>query len=231
MAIVFTLLSMLMVCGEDLYEKKAVTSSMEDALKTLVWYGIFNVVVLCALLIFGLDETSVMPHELILAKPVVLLNPICSYSCLFFALAAYKYVGVSVRNTFANVDGLFYILFLVTYHVLTGNAGFAARLFTPTMAIGLILILGVTDNLPLPQGLSGGKAGAAGSGTRQIGQDSAQNRYSPGYRLRVIRRSRFLRQQRADRGQHRGLHGVYCRQHAGTGDYFRFCMALSLDQE
>lgn len=89
-----------------------------------------------------------MPHELILNKPVVLLNPICSYTCLFFALAAYKYVGVSVRNAFVNVDGLFYILFLVTYHVLTGNAGFAVRLFTPTMAIGLILILGVTIIYP-----------------------------------------------------------------------------------
>ena len=148
MAIVFTLLSMLMVCGEDLYEKKSVSSRVEDALKTLVWYGIFNAVVLCALLLFGLDETSLMPHELILNKPVVLLNPVCSYACLFFALVAYKYVGISVRNTFANVDGLFYILFLVTYHVLTGNAGFAARLFTPTMAIGLILILGVTIIYP-----------------------------------------------------------------------------------
>lgn len=55
MAIVFTLLSMLMVCGEDLYEKKSVTSRVEDALKTLVWYGIFNAVVLCVLLLFGLD--------------------------------------------------------------------------------------------------------------------------------------------------------------------------------
>lgn len=89
-----------------------------------------------------------MPHELILNKPAVLLNPICSYTCLFFALASYKYVGVSVRNTFVNVDGLFYILFLVIYHLLTGNAGFAARLFTPTMAIGLILILGVTIIYP-----------------------------------------------------------------------------------
>ena len=148
MAIVFTLLSMLMVCGEDLYEKKSVASRMEDVLKTLIWYGIFNAVVLCALLLFGLDETSLMPHELILNKPVVLLNPICSYTCLFFAIAAYKYVGVSVRNTFANVDGLFYILLLVIYHVLTGNAGFAARLFTPTMAIGLILIMGVTIIYP-----------------------------------------------------------------------------------
>ena len=108
---------MLMVCGEDLYEKKAVSSRVEEVLKTLVWYGIFNAVVLCALLLFGLDETSLMPHELILNKPVVLLNPICSYTCLFFALVAYKYVGVSVRNTFANVDGLFYILLLVIYHV------------------------------------------------------------------------------------------------------------------
>ena len=148
MAIVFTLLSMLMVCGEDLYEKKSVSSSVEEALKTLVWYGIFNAIVLCALLFFGLEETSVMPHELILDKPMVLLNSICSYICLFFALAAYKYVGVSVRNTFANVDGLFYILFLVIYHLITGNAGFAERLFTPTMAIGLILILGVTIIYP-----------------------------------------------------------------------------------
>ena len=152
MAIVFTLLSMLMVCGEDLYEKKAVSFRLEGALKTLVWYGIFNAVVLCALLLFGLDETSLMPHELILNKPVVLLNPICSYTCLFFALAAYKYVGVSVRNTFANVDGLFYILFLVIYHVLTGKAAFAVRLFTPTMLIGLILIVGVTIIYPSLKG-------------------------------------------------------------------------------
>ena len=148
MAIVFTLLSMLMVCGEDLYEKKAVSSRVEDALKTLIWYGIFNAAVLCAVLLFGLDETSLTPLELILNKPAVLLNPICSYACLFFALAAYKYVGVSVRNTFANVDGIFYILFLVIYYVLTGSAGFAARLFTPTMAIGLFLILGVTIIYP-----------------------------------------------------------------------------------
>lgn len=133
---------MLMTCGEDLYEKKSVASYIEDALKTLVWYGIFNVIVLCVLLFFGLDETSLMPHELMMNKPAVLLSPICSYTCLFFALAAYKYVGVSVRNTFANLDGLFYILFLVIYHVLTGNAGFAARLFAPSMAIGLILVLG-----------------------------------------------------------------------------------------
>ena len=148
MAIVFTLLSMLMVCGEDLYEKKAVSSRVEDALKTLIWYGIFNAAVLCALLLFVLDETSLTPLELIANKPAVLLNPICSYACLFFALAAYKYVGVSVRNTFANVDGIFYILFLVIYYVLTGSAGFAARLFTPTMAIGLFLILGVTIIYP-----------------------------------------------------------------------------------
>ena len=148
MAIVFTLLSMLMVCGEDLYEKKAVSSRVEEALKTLIWYGIFNAAVLCAVLLLGLDDTSLTPLELILNKPAVLLNPICSYACLFFALAAYKYVGVSVRNTFANVDGLFYILFLVIYYVLTGNAGFAARLFTPTMAIGLFLILGVTIIYP-----------------------------------------------------------------------------------
>ena len=152
MAIVFTLLSMLMVCGEDLYEKKAVSFRLEEALKTLVWYGIFNAVVLFALLFFGLDETSLMPHELILNKPVVLLSPICSYICLFFALAAYKYVGVSVRNTFANMDGLFYILLLVIYHVLTGKAEFAVRLFTPTMFIGLILIVGVTIIYPSLKG-------------------------------------------------------------------------------
>ena len=148
MAIVFTLLSMLMCCAEDLYEKKSVSSRVEDALKTLVWYGIFTAVLLCVLLLFGLDENSLMPHELILNKPVVLLNPIFSYTCLFFALVAYKYVGVSVRNTFANLDGLFYILFLVIYHVLTGNAQFAVRLFNPTMAIGLILIMGVTIIYP-----------------------------------------------------------------------------------
>jgi len=152
MVIVFTLLSMLMACGEDLYEKKAVSSRVEEVLKTLVWYGLFNAVVLCALLLFGLDETSLMPHELILSKPAVLLNPICSYTCLFFALAAYKYVGVSVRNTFVNVDGLFYILFLVVYHVLTGNARFAVRLSTPTMVIGLILILGGTIIYPSLKG-------------------------------------------------------------------------------
>jgi len=148
MAIVFTLLSMLMACGEDLYEKKAVSSRMEDAMKTLVWYGIFNSILLCGILLFGFDETSLMPHELILSKPEVLLNPLCHYSCLFFGLVAYKYVGVSVRNTFGNVDGIFYILFLVTYHVLTGNAGFAVRLYTPSMVIGLILILGVTIIYP-----------------------------------------------------------------------------------
>lgn len=148
MAIAFTLLSMLMTCGEDLYEKKSVSSSIEDALKTLVWYGVYNIAILFLLLFFGLDETSLMPHELILDKPAVTLSPLCSYTCLFFALASYKYVGVSVRNSFANLDGIFYILFLVSYYVMTGKAGFAARLFTPTMAIGLILILGVTMIFP-----------------------------------------------------------------------------------
>ena len=47
------------------------------------------------------------PHELLLKKPVIALSPILNYVCLFFALAAYKYVGVSVRNTFVNTDSLF----------------------------------------------------------------------------------------------------------------------------
>ena len=111
-------------------------------MKTLVWYGIFNAILLVAVLLFGLDETSLLPHELILKKPVIIISPLLNYTCLFFALAAYKYVGVSVRNSYVNTDGVFYVILLVLYHVLTGNAGFAARLFNPKAIIGFILVIG-----------------------------------------------------------------------------------------
>ena len=142
MAIVFTLLSMLMTCGSDLFEKKAVSSTTEEVLKTLIWYGLINLLLLIVMLLFGLDETSLYPHELLLKKPVIALSPILNYVCLFFALAAYKYVGVSVRNTFVNTDSLFYAILLVLYHLTTGNATFATRLFNPLLIIGLILVIG-----------------------------------------------------------------------------------------
>ena len=142
MAVVFTLISMLLTCASDLFEKKSVSSTTEEVLKTLVWYGLFNALPLIMVLLFGMDETSLYPHELMLRKPVILISPILNYTCLFFALAAYKYVGVSVRNSFVNTDGIFYILLLVTYHATTGNAGFATRLFTPLAIMGLTLVLG-----------------------------------------------------------------------------------------
>ncbi len=141
MAIVFTVLSMLLTCGRDLFEKKSVSNSTEDVLKTLVWYGIFNAVLFCLILAFGLDETALPPHELILTKPVIVLSPILNFTCLFFAIFAYKYVGVSVRNTFVNTDGFFFVVLLVLYHVTTGNAQYSARLFVPRTMIGLILIV------------------------------------------------------------------------------------------
>lgn len=148
MAVILTVLSMIMACGEDLCEKKSVSARIEEALKTLVWYGIADAVVLCALLIFFYDETLLMPHELILRTPVAVLTPVCSILCLFFALMAYKYIGISERNTFVNVDGMFYIVLLVIYYLRTGNAQFATRLFTPYTIIGLILIIGATFIYP-----------------------------------------------------------------------------------
>jgi len=142
MAIVFTLLSMLMTCVSDLFEKKSVESSTEDAMKTLVWYGIFNALFLCAALSFGMDETSLLPHELLYSSPAVILSPIFNYLCLLFALVAYKYLGVSVRNTIVNIDGLFFIILLVAFHMMTGMAQYAARLFDRLTIIGLILIIG-----------------------------------------------------------------------------------------
>lgn len=141
MAIVFTLLSMLMASGEDLLEKKAVTSKTEEVLKTLVWYGIFNVILLCAVLAFGMEESSLLPHELFARKPAVILPAVLSVATLLFALTSYKYVGVSVRNSFANVDGFFYIMLLVCFYSITGKASFAARLFTPSAMIGVVLIV------------------------------------------------------------------------------------------
>ena len=141
MAILFTILSMLMTCGADLYEKKSVKSTTEEVLKTLVWYGIFNAVLFCILLFFGMEEGSPTPFELISKKPVILLPATLNYTCLFFALVAYKYVGVSVRNTFANTDGLFFIFLLVIYYLTTGNAEYATRLFKPLTIIGLILVI------------------------------------------------------------------------------------------
>jgi hypothetical protein len=133
---------MLMTSGSDLYEKKSVSSRTEEVLKTLVWYGIFNALLLGVVLLFGMDETSLMPHELLIKTPAIALPPILNYTFRFFSLAAYKYVGVSVRNTFANTDGLFFIVLLVLYHFITGNAQYATRLFTPLTIVGVILIFG-----------------------------------------------------------------------------------------
>lgn len=142
MAVFFTLLSMLSTCGSDLFEKKSVTSRTEEALKTLVWFGIFNIIIGVLVFLVATDETTLMPHELISQKPAVLLSPGLNYLCLFFALIAYKYVGVAVRNTFANIDGLFFIIVLVLYHLVTDNAQFATRLFDPLTLVGLILVIG-----------------------------------------------------------------------------------------
>ena len=142
MALVFTLLSMLMTSASDLFEKKSVESTTEDALKTLVWYGIYNAILFCLAFFLGMDETSLMPHELIFKNPAILLSPTFNYLCLLFALVAYKYLGVSVRNTFANIDGLFFVILLVLYHVLTGRAQYATRLFDPLTILGLTLVIG-----------------------------------------------------------------------------------------
>ena len=148
MVILFTLLSMLSTSGSDLFEKKAVTSKTEEVLKTLVWYGIYNAVLLFAILIFAIDEITAMPLELILNQPVIVLPAILNYACLFFALFAYKYVGVSVRNTFINTDGIFYIILLLIYYFTTGRAQFASRLFTPSTTIGLLLIISASIIYP-----------------------------------------------------------------------------------
>ncbi|MCR4705758.1 MAG: hypothetical protein K5641_06820 [Lachnospiraceae bacterium] len=61
---------------------------------------------------------------------------------------AYKYVGVSVRNSFANVDGVFFVLLIVLFHVTTGRAGYVTRLFEPAVMIGLILTVGAAIIYP-----------------------------------------------------------------------------------
>lgn len=142
MSFVFTFLSMVITCGSDLCEKKSVSSKTEEAMKTLVWYGMFNMILVVLVILFVMDESSLMPHELIAQKPVVLLSPALNFLCLFFALIAYKYVGVAVRNTFANTDGLFFIITLVLYHFVTGNAEHATRMFNPVTLAGLVLVLG-----------------------------------------------------------------------------------------
>ena len=141
MAVIFTLLSMLLASGEDLLEKKAVTSKTEEALKTLVWYSMFNAVVTCLVIAFGMDEAALMPHELVAKNPAVLLSPVLNCLTLLFALLAYKYVGVSVRNSFSNVDGFFFIVLLMIFYSVTGKASFAVRLFTPSAMIGTVLII------------------------------------------------------------------------------------------
>ena len=142
MALVFTLLSMLLTSASDIFDKKSVESSTEDALKTLVWYGIFNAILFCLAFFIGLGEASLLPHELILKNPVILFSALLHYLCLLLALLAYKHVGVSVRNTFTNLDGIFFIVLLVLYHVLTGGARYATRLFEPHTVVGLILVIG-----------------------------------------------------------------------------------------
>lgn len=149
MAIVFTIISMLLTCGEDLFEKKSISDKTDDALKTLVWYGIFNALLFCVVMLFASDEMTVMPYELIFKKPAVLLAPVIITFCLFFSLLAYKYVGVSVRNTFVNTEGLFFIIIMVIYHLLTGNAQHVTRLFTPHVIFGLVLLIGAGFIYPL----------------------------------------------------------------------------------
>lgn len=153
MAIIFTFLSMLMTCGSDLSEKKSVSFSTEEVMKTLVWYGIFNLILFCVLLFVGMDETSLMPHELIWAKPVVLLPPMLNFTFLFFSLVAYKYVGVSVRNTFANTDGVFFVLLMVIYNLITDKAQYITRLFNPLAICSLMLVIGGSLIYPHVKGL------------------------------------------------------------------------------
>lgn len=69
MAFLFTFLAMLMTTVCDLYEKKSINSDTEDVLKTIVWYGICNAIMFTLAYTLGLDETSVMPHELVLENP------------------------------------------------------------------------------------------------------------------------------------------------------------------
>lgn len=142
MALIFTLLSMLMTSARDLFEKKSVESSTEDVFKTLVWYGIYNAILFCLAFFLGMDETSLMPHELLFKNPAILLSPSFNYLCLLFALVTYKYLGVSARNTFVNIDGVFFVILLVLYHILTGGAQYATRLFDPLTITGLIMVIG-----------------------------------------------------------------------------------------
>ncbi|MBE5826690.1 MAG: hypothetical protein E7307_08640 [Butyrivibrio sp.] len=141
MAFLFTFLAMLMTTVCDLYEKKSINSDTEDVLKTIVWYGICNAIMFTLAYTLGLDEISVMPHELVLENPQLLLTTVFNYLCLFFALIAYKYLGVSTKNTFVNIDGLFFVILLVLFHLTTGEAQYARRLFDPLTIIGLILII------------------------------------------------------------------------------------------
>lgn len=133
---------MLLTCGEDLFEKKSISGKTDEALKTMVWYGIFNALLFCVIMLFARGEMTFLPHELIIQKPAVLLVPVIIALCLFFSLLAYKYVGVSVRNTFVNTEGLFFVIIIVIYHLLTGNAQHATRLFSLNMNIGLIFLIG-----------------------------------------------------------------------------------------
>ena len=167
MAVVFTLLSMLMTCASDLFEKRSVSSRTEEVLKTLVWYGIFNAVLLVMVLLFGMDETSLLPHELLSEKPVIILSPLLNYICLFFAIAAYKYVGVSVRNSFVNTDGIFYVILIVLYHLITGNAVFVTRLFKPLTIAGLVLVIGAGLIYPHTKEYREGDDGKENSGSSE----------------------------------------------------------------
>ncbi len=141
MALAFTFVSMLLTSASDLFEKKSVSSRIDEVMKTLVWYGIFNALLVCAVMFLVVDEISLMPHEVIMETPAIALASLFNYSCLFFALAAYKYVGVSVRNSFINTDGIFFVILIVGYHVLTGKAAYVTRLFEPAAIIGLILVI------------------------------------------------------------------------------------------
>ena len=52
MAVLFTVISMLFTCVTDLCEKKSVSSRTDEALKTIVWYGIIDFAALLVLLVF-----------------------------------------------------------------------------------------------------------------------------------------------------------------------------------
>ncbi len=141
MAITLTLISMAFCCGDDLLEKLSITPDGDGVAKTLIWNGLWEVLLMILLFSLGLSESWSTPWEIILNAPIIVVPAIITLFDSMFGLIAYRYIGVAERNTFTNLDGIFYVIILVAYHLLTGRGAFAARLFNPVMIAGFIIII------------------------------------------------------------------------------------------